>query len=290
MSAPTQPTKTTIVTEALKRFTNGVTPTATDVTRAEDYGLEKVKRDIMGIGKNWRPLIRTVYDITKVGVAHYVNPSDFEKNASVGLMSGTHTGALSAVASTSAMTLAADENALQREAEGKYLLITSGTGVDQARQIDDYNATSKALVLTLAFTTLPVITDGYLICDSIKDLIPITNERYEQYEYPGIPGTPLRYADVPDDTLGKLALHPTPNAVFGLRRRYYADLMKIDTSIDLYNTILRRWANVFEQGVLVWKLGEDDDRYETQNAIYQQFLSNLLVTDLDGYQKPAASA
>ena len=90
MPAPSAPTKTTIATEALKRFLNGATPEATDITRAEDYGLEKVKRDIMNLGRTWRPLLKTVYDITVAGVSYYANPSDFDSNYSVGYMSGNH--------------------------------------------------------------------------------------------------------------------------------------------------------------------------------------------------------
>lgn len=289
MTMPTQPTATTIVTEALTRFLNGGTPDTDEITRGIDYGLEKVKRDIMGIGKTWKPLTETIYRMTKVGVSHYDNPADFEKSVSVGLMSGTHIGALSAVASTSVMTLNVAEDALQREAEGKILLITSGTGVNQAQVIDDYSFATKVVTLSAALTTQPIPTDGYMIVDSIKDLNEITINRYDQYQYPGIPGAPVRYVPIPNTTVGQVAFHPIPNAVFGIRHRYYIDLMKLDTAGTRYSTILRKWANILEQGVYVWKLGEDDDRYAAQNGIYQQMLSNLLVTDMDGYKPPAAA-
>lgn len=283
MSMPTAPTATTIVTEALKRFLNGGTPEAAEITRATDYGLEKVKRDIMGIGKKWRPLLKTVYDITKVGVSHYANPVDYETDNSVGLMTGSHTGALSAVGGASSVTLAADEDATQGEVEGKWLLITSGTGVDQARQVDDYNVSTKVCTMAEAYTTEPIATDGYIVVNNITDLTKLKVDRYDQYKYPGVPGTPQRYAFIPNDTVGQIALHPVPNAIFGLRRRYYIDLLKLDTAIAIYSTILRRWCNVFEQGVFVWKLREDDDRYSEENKIYQQMLMNLLATDLDGF-------
>jgi hypothetical protein len=287
MSAPTQPTPTTLVTEALRRFLNGGDPDADEITRGIDYGLEKVKRDIMGIGKQWKPLIKTYFPMTKVGVSHYDNPADFEANVSVGLMTGDHTGLLTAVNSTTDVVLAAAEDALQREAEGKYLLITSGTGKDQAQIIDDYTVSTKQAILASAFSTSPIVGDGYMIVNSVIDLTDIKDvSRYDQYQYPGAPGTPKRYVNIPNDTVGQLALHPVPNAVFGLRRRYFVDLMKLDLSSNLYSTLLRRWANVFEQGVFVWKLREDDDRYEEENQIYQQMLKNILVTDLYGYTAP----
>jgi len=289
MSAPTAPSSTTICTEALTRFLNGGTPAAADITRAINYGLEKVKRDIMTFGKTWRPLITTSYDITAAGVSHYANPSDFEGDLSIGLMTGDHTGALGVVTSSSKVTLAATEDATELEAEGKLLLITSGTGVDQAQLISAYNATTKVADLNTAYGTLPVTGDGYMIVNSITDLTKIGVGLYDQFQYPGKAGTPKRYAFVPNDTVGQLALQPVPNAVFGIRRKYYADLMKVDTAGTLYSTLLRRWAGLFEQGVYVWKLSEDDDRYTEQNNIYQAMILATMGTDLDGFDATKAA-
>lgn len=283
MAAPTQPTKITICTEALKRFYNGTAPLAADLTRAEDYGLEKVKRDIMTLGKTWRPLIRTVYDITKVGVSHYANPSDFETNLSVGLMTGAHSGVLGVVTGTSVLALASGEDITKIQAEGKWLLITSGTGVDQAQIIDDYVVATVTATMASVFGTLCVTGDGYLVVNSIAPLREMSMSLYDFYQHPGVPGTPKRYLNVPNATVGELALYPVPNAVAGLQRRYYADLMKVDITADIYTTILRRWAGVFEQGVYVWKLGEDDDRYTVENQVYQGMLMALMGHDLVGF-------
>lgn len=285
MSAPTAPTKTTLVTEALKRFYNGATPTSAEVTRGEDYGLEKAKRDIMNIGKTWRPLLKTCYDITVIGVSQYANPSDFEQNYSVGLMEGDHTGVLGTVTSTTVMALASDEDITKAQAEGKWLLITSGTGVDQAQVIDDYVVATVTATVASAFDTSPVLGDGYMVANSITPLRRMDLSLYDKYQHAGIAGTPKRYTNVPNATVGSLALYPVPDAVAGLQRRYYADLMLLDTSSTLYSTLLRRWAGVFEQGVYVWKLGEDDDRYAEQNAIYQSMLIATMALDLDGFNK-----
>lgn len=283
MSAPTAPTTTTICTEALRRFLNGATPTAADVARADAYGMEKVKRDIMNIGKTWKPLIITSYDVTRMGVARYANPADFEQDNSVGLMTGAHAGAISAVADESNVTLAVSTDISQNEAEGKLLLITAKDGTSQAQEIARYNITTKACVMAAPYETLPEASDGYLIVTNITDLHRMPQWAYDQVMYPGRTGTPVRYAQLPDEFTGRLALHPTPNTIFGLRRKYYADLMKLDTDSDLYSTILRRWAGVLEQGIFVWKLTEDDDRYAEQNGIYQGMLMALMGHDLDGF-------
>jgi len=288
MGAPSAPTPTTIVTEALKRYLNGATPTVTQITRAEDYGLEKVKRDIMNLGRTWHPLLKIVYDITVAGVSHYANPADFEANYSVGYMSGDHSGVLGTVTSTSVVDLAADEDVTQAQAEGKWLLITSGTGVDQAQVIDNYNISTKRATMAAVYGTLCVTGDGYIVVDSIAPLRDMKSiALYDRYQHPGISGTPTKYVHVPNTTVGQLALYPIPNSVGGLQRRYYVDLMLLDTDSTLYSTVLRRWAGVFEQGVFVWKLGEDDDRYAAQNQMYQAMLIALAAYDLDGFDKEA---
>jgi hypothetical protein len=54
------------------------------------------------------------------------------------------------------------------------------------------------------------------------------------------------------------------------------------TGVTIYETILRRWAGLFEQGVYVWKLGEDDDRFSSESQIYYTMLQATAAIDLDG--------
>ena len=291
MAIPTQPTKTTICTEALKRYYNGATPTSAEITRAEDYGLEKVKRDIMLIGKKWRPLETVAYDITTSDVSRYVLPSDFEAIKNVTLLNGTHTGLLTDADNVTnfEFTLAADEDATQDQVEGAYLLITSGTGIDQAQEIDHYSATTKIAGVMEAFTTAPVTGDGYMIVDWQRDLDLQPISRREGITYASDVGTPTTVFMRSNATYGQIELYPVPDDTHGLRSRYFADLLRLDITGTLYNTLLRRWAGVFEQGVYVWKLGEDDNRYEREFRIYDAMLRKLAAADLEDYYNPNLS-
>lgn len=282
MAIPDQPTANTIVVEGLKRFLNGSTPLSADITRGTVYGLEKIKRDIMQLGRKWRPLLTTIYDILGAGVSHYANPTDFECDYTNFLMLGDHTGLLTNVTSTTNVTLALGEDIAGDAAPGRWLLITSGTGVDQGQQIQTYNATTKVAVLASAYTTLPVIGDGYMIVTEFKELRYKHPKLYDRYDHPGSPGTPSIYTNIKDSSAGQLVVYPVPDATYGVRRRYYSDLMRVDTSVTLYNTLLRRWAAVFEQGVFVWKLSEDDDRYAQESQAYSNMLGMMAVNDLDG--------
>lgn len=287
MAMPTQPTTTSICTEALTRYLNGATPTSADITRAGTYGFEKVKRDIMNLGRSWKPLISTCYDLTVEGIPQYSNPADFEKDFSVGLMTADREGLLSAVASASSVTLEVDEDAIKTEVVGKLLLLTSGTYAKEAQFVSAYNSTTRVCTMETAFSGAPSVNDGYMIVNSIFDLYPLDLALYDQFQHFGKTDEPKRFTQIPDGSVGKLALKPIPDDVYGIHRRYYVDLMKLDTTSTLYNTILRRWAGVFEQGVYVWKLTEDDDRYAAQNEMYQAMLMALMASDMEGFD-PAA--
>lgn len=287
MAIPTAPTAATIVTEALTRYYNGATPSTAEVTRATSYGLEKVKRDIMLIGKKWRPLATVSYDITVDGVSKYALPSDYEAIIGISILDGIHTDALTAVDNTSKLyTLATDEDISQDAAEGAYLLITAGTGVNQMVQIDDYDTTTKVATGSEAYSTAPVATDTYLIVDAQYELSQEPIYRRDNLVFPVDKGRPSTFFINPDSTYGHVELYKCPDDIYGVQVRYYADLLRVDITGTLYSTLLRRWAGVLEQGVYVWKLGEDDDRYEREFRIYDAMLRNLAKADLEDYYNP----
>lgn len=286
MARTDPPTTTLMITEALTRANNGTAPSAAEITRGIDYGLEKVKRDMMQLGRKWRPLLKTDYVITISGDADYANPSDFEAYKSVRLLSGTHTDTLSAVGSTSSITLKADEDATEAQVEGHLILITAGTGANQAKQCKDYSTTTKVATMSEAYGTLCVLGDTYLIVNAMTRLHEYPPGLFEVMSYQFKTGTPVRYAVKEDATVGFMRLHPVPNAVFGVERNYYADLMKLgitEGASEFYSSILRRWAGLIEQGIYVWALGEDDDRFQRENELYQSMLIQTATDDLVGF-------
>ena len=286
---PEQPTPTTIVTEALRRFYNGADPDADEIQRGIDFGLEKVKRDIMGAAKTWRPLIKTDYLITRPGLPHYTNPPDFEVFYTMGIMSRSHEGVIANVGNATTLTLDPASTASEADAVGKTLFIKTGGGALQARIIYSYNPTTKICVLADALTTLPAALDGYAIINRIKDIPYIQTARYDQFESPGKPGCPQRYTNLPNSGVGMTAFQPVPDTGYGVRRRYFADLLKLDMDSALYMVILRRWAGLLEQGILCWKLQEDDDRYQDQYGIYQAMLLHTMAHDMVGFDAEQAA-
>lgn len=280
MAIPTAPTATLIVSEALKMKLNGGTPSAADITRATDYGLEKVKRDIMMVNTLWRPLMQTYYTVTDEGISKYSNPTDLEQLSTLELGKYDHSGSLTAVDnSAKTYTLAAAEDAAVDDVEGKMLLISSGTGANQAVQVTGYSTTTKVASTTEAFTTSPIITDGYLIVNEFKKLDYDPATRRSDFTRYGDKGEPTAFYPYADATYGYVELRPVPDAVYGLKYTYFADLRRVDLTSTLYTTLLRRWAGEFTQGVYVWTLGEDDDRYEREFQIYDSMLKQMKARD-----------
>lgn len=290
MAAPNPFTIAKIVTEAVRKKLNGSTPRAEELDRATEYGLEKVKRDIMGIGKTWRPLIVSDYSSTTSGISQYDNPADFEAWFAISVMEAGGSGTIASVTNSTTIVLPGSESITQSEAVGKWFSIVTGTGAGQSRQIATYSATTKTAVVSPAFTVLPTNASTYSIGTSMTSLKYLPMKFFELFMSPGTQGTPAYYSVIPDDTYRKTVYYPVPDSTYVLRRRYYADLRKLDQSDDLFETIISRWAAVFIQGVYVWSLGEDDSRYQQESAVYQAMLQYIAAQDLDGTTIPPVDA
>lgn len=238
MAPPATPTSTTIVTEGFKKF--GIaTPSSAQLTRGADYILESIKDDIWLIGKKWRSLQTIDFLPTISGVPHYQAPSDLESDLELVLIDGTSRSTLASVASASNVTLNASEAVSQGDAEGKLLCITSGTGVNQAKHMKTYNPTSKVAVMSEAFSTAPIAGDGYLIANQHVNLgAPKIVQDYDRILSPGLLARPQECYRLPDTAAGDYYLYPTPDKVYMLLRRYYANLKQIDLASTLYTRIL----------------------------------------------------
>jgi len=285
LAVPTQPTATTIVTEALKKARYS-SPSTAKITRAKDW-LEEVKNDLWAVSKEWKSLLYTSYGITTKGVSRYANPSDFEKDLTLNLLDGTHTGTLQAATSSTA-TLASDEDVGEDFALGKLLLITSGTGLGSCSQISAYNETTKVATVSPNFTTTPDGTETYMIVDTQYPLIQKRITRRDNTNNPNIKDRPSHYfplgmAQADSDETGEFELYPCPDDLYGMQIRYFANLSLVDLTSNLMGTLYRRWRNVFIQGVY-WRalLDDDDNRYQREEKTYWLMIQQLKMREVDG--------
>jgi hypothetical protein len=96
-------------------------------------------------------------------------------------------GAVQAATATS-VTLEASASGTDDEYNGRYVIITGGTGIGQRRKITDYNGTTKVATVEYAWTTIPDTTSGYKVAWDFALIVP--NGEYLYYEdgfYPPFP-------------------------------------------------------------------------------------------------------
>lgn len=267
MAIPTQPTSTTICTEAWKLL--GVaSPTTAQITRATDYGMELVKSDLKDLGLEWDFLRTTGYLVTTVGVNNVQLPTDFAKLVSAKIMDGSTRQTAQTGASTT-ITLAS-AYAGGSDTVGKFIILTGGTGSGQTRQIKSYVSGTKVATVDSAWSTTPDSTSTYLLVDTFQELSHKNlYEASSSLIMPNVAGKPTKAFIKSDSAEGDLYFDKTPDLLYGIELEYYADILKVDLSSTLYNRILRLLNGLLIQGVFVYLL-QDDVRTTLERQVYEK--------------------
>jgi len=284
MAIPTAPTLTDLCTEGLKKAGYS-SPSASQLTRAAGWA-EEVKWDLWNLSKNWKSLQTTAYGVTAIGQSRYAFPDDFNHDLTIDILYGDKTGLLQTATEGSA-TLASTEDIVD-DIRGYLLLITSGTGIGVCSQITAYNNTTKVATVTPNFTTTPLIGDGYMVIDTVYPLMQSVIVDRDNLNFPQTQDTPKYYFPVgqavaDSDEVGEFELYPTPDDIYGIQLRYYANLMLIDLTSYLMTTLYRRWRNIFIEGIKVRSLENDrDSRYIDAFKIYKILLNELKATETFG--------
>lgn len=285
MAAPTLPTRTTIVTEAIKKAGHA-SPSAAQITRAEDYWMNEIANDIWNRCKTLKSLQTTAVMVTTDGLDRYSMPTDYSHGMTMEVLDGNSTGTAQAGAAGS-ITLAATETFVAGDLLGKEILVYEGTGKGSCSTITAYDTTTKVATVTPNFTTAPAASDKYMIVDSYRKL-----DEKPLWNLAGIAASPQRdkpscYIPSGDADYGEFTLFPTPyrtNSVpYGIRQRYYANLMTLDLAGTLMATLYSRWRNVWIQGVFAKQLQDDnDDRAMIEMQAYGNMLTGLIMREQYG--------
>lgn len=287
MAAPTAPTVATLAAEALKKagYANPTTSNS-PLTRAQTVWIEEIKNDIWTMEKKLTALQTEAIAITDNGIARMTMPSDFSSMTSIEILDGNDYGTAQG-GTTSSITLEATYTASAGSLIGKHILIYDGIGKNSFSQINAYNETTKVASVIPNFTTAPASSDKYLIVDSFSELRQKPLFQYAEVYNKSIQGKPYEYYPHGDDDYGELILHPAPfrstEIPYGVRMKYYANLLTVDLESTLHATLLLRWRNVFLQGLYAKALSDmDDARADGQLALYMQFIKGLPMREKYG--------
>lgn len=282
MAVPTEPTATTIVTEAWKAA-GQLSPTSAQLTRATDEWLQEVFNDIwLKSAENGntrlKTLQETLIDVSTLHVRTYALAEDMDEEVIVEVLDGSRYATAQDGASTT-LTLAAADTGTEANTEGRWVLITSGTGVDEIKQITDFNTTTKVATVESAWTATPTSSSTYLIVDNEYQLEEI--DMSEMSTGSPTSGRPTAFAKYNRQLIFD---RPWDRATYGIRIRYFMNLHEVNLTTGATTRITRiyqNWQDVLKQGVL-WKVMRaiDDNRYLAEKQIYEDKVRMLLAKEI----------
>jgi len=285
MAVPTAPTLVSLTTEGLKKAGH-FSPSASELTRAQDQFMEEIKNDVFTSAKKIKSLQTTSILVLTQGLSRYALPTDYSSDMVMNRLYGSHVGT-SQAGTVNSITLAADEDIAESTIIGKSILIYSGTGLGSMSQCVTYDETTKVAGVSPDFDTAPNGTSKYMVIDTSTPMSqePIWN--VDSIDVPTKQGEPSVYAPIGDVDNGEIIIYPVPyraDAVpYSLQLRYYANLMKLDLSSTLMSTLYQRWRNLWVKGVELKQLqADDDDRAERVRGEYLTELQGVIAREQYG--------
>lgn len=292
MAQPTQPTSTTIATEALTKagYSN---PSTARITRAWNYWGQEIKNDIWMKVRELKMLQSEAVIALIEGQSRYSAPTDYSSYLSAVLLDGINYGVCQAGGSTTTVKLASSINVSAEYMRGKEIMVylTSTPATAYIAQCTAFNESTKLATVNPAWTPSPDATYSYLVVDEYRKLDESAIWDYDGEVYPTEQREPTNIHPIGDTDYSEFILRPVPDdAYYGLRFRYYANLMTLDESSTLHGTLLYRWRNIFLEGITAKQLMDDDDnRALAKMASYYNMLNSLTLreeygTDLSNLQ------
>lgn len=288
MSAPTAPTLSTLVAEALK-LSGVYSPSSALTTRASTEWMRFLKNELWTLSKKWKNLQQTNIQTLTVGLPEYAYPADFSSDMEMTFLTGTRYGTAQAGTTTS-LTGAAGETHEASEVIGRELVIHSGTGSGQKAYITGYNSTTKVYTLSPALTTAPDNTSGYFVAEyshpiTKKHISDLQNRRSQTAQ-----GEPYEFFPEGDSAYGKYILRPVPyrtdSQPMAVLQRYYANLLTLDVDGSLMARLYQDWVNLWTKGIIWLSFMDQDDNRQIAGKI--DFYAEL--RKLGGVETPNADA
>ena len=273
IAIPSNFTVAETVEEALKRG-GIVSPSATQITEATDYQLREVAKDIHAKLETMPLLLTTAVDTCVVGQSVYAWPTDAYSINSVVLLNASDdfTGTAQSGGATS-ITLAADFTSETETMQGRWIVITGGTGVDQIRQIVNYDDSTKVVTVDAAWTTNPAVSSTYMIPDLHRKLFD--QSKAYHYDYNAAPYD--SGMAVSGSMHGReIWLDRAPDRAYVIWWDYWADIDRIDVTGTIYLRLIRDYFNIFIEGIAAKVMDRyDEDRAQGQAAKYHSMLEML---------------
>jgi fermentation-respiration switch protein FrsA (DUF1100 family) len=183
--------------------------------------------------------------------------------------------------------LAATEDITSDQIIGREIFIYSGTSANQASQCTAYDSATKIATVSPAWYDDDLATMGYMIVENYTPLTPAPLWDYESVSDQTAAMTPTNWVPMGDSDWGEFILYPAPyrnGAIpWGLKERYYANLLTLDLAGTLMSTLYHKWRNVWVQGVFSKALSDlDDNRATQETGVYWNMLRQMVSREKYG--------
>src|SRR3989304_4925788 len=252
------PSGLSLIQEGMKRAL-GRTASSGEQARALDYWLPEIKNDI------W----------TDDGGSHQLLASDALLLLTEGtpLLDGDVRDNAQAGTSTTIRLVSTDSSQSEGRV-GKEIVLLSGTGAGQKRQITGFDTTTKDATVDTAWSTIPDSTTGYLVASAHTPFRLID---------------PTTFATITDRTRrarpesgmawnAQLYVQGVPDKTYPLWYQYWVNILKVDMADtnERHQNMLANWRSLFTEGIFTKTLqNEDDARYPQAFQVYHQMLSKV---------------
>ena len=270
---PVAPSGLTLIVEGMKRAL-GRTPSSGEQVRALDEWFPEIKNDIWFDDGGSHSLLATdALMLLTEGTHIYDLPTDYDAPKSFNILDGDIRDTAQAGTSTT-ITLVSTDSSESAGRIGKEIVLISGTGSGQKRQITGFNTTTKVATVDSAWSTNPNSTTGYLIVTEYHLLRIIDAETFNHV-------TSRTERERPEFGMiwgNKLYVELVPDKIYPMWYQYWVNIMQTDTadSNAIHQDMLRTWRSLFTQGFHVKTLqNEDDDRYIQELTIYRDMISRI---------------
>jgi len=267
------PSGLSLIQEGMKRAL-GRTASSGEQARALDYWLPEIKNDIWtDDGGSHQLLASDALLLLTEGTHLYDLASDFDTPKSFSLLDGDVRDNAQAGTSTTIRLVSTDSSQSEGRV-GKEIVLLSGTGAGQKRQITGFDTTTKDATVDTAWSTIPDSTTGYLV---VSEYIPFRLI------------DPTTFATITDRTRrarpesgmawnAQLYVQGVPDKTYPLWYQYWVNILKVDMADtnERHQNMLANWRSLFTEGIFTKTLqNEDDARYPQAFQVYHQMLSKV---------------
>jgi hypothetical protein len=281
MSAPSDPTVNTIITEGMNAAgQTTVTSGSAPHTAFKNAQFQTIKSEIWAACKHDTLLETETCLLAGIGNSTISPPTDFDHETILWVYDGAipyrgtaQTGAAGSI------TLASDFTETPAALYGRYIFTLSGTGSGQHRQITGYNDTTKIATVASNWATQPDSTTTYLIGVLSRELRRLDMTRSD---FPSL--RPLFY-NVVGTTM---QVFPAPDQIYPIIFRYIPNLTRLDEASTAFVKHIRERRSLWVQGIKAYTVERyDQDNVNLEMPLWQRALSryagnNLGMTQMVG--------